>query len=164
MTHALPQMSRVFSVMTALIATAALVLSIIAVARTPVASPTSLGPLAGIYVSGSLDQPHYFVTLHEQGDQVHGALGFVYQDGQTSVVFTFTGTGAPLGKYPERGVMVVATTPVTGTTPNVLSSKIPSSISVFYDSTSLAFGECADYLDVPSLARCVFNEDRTNKI
>ena len=83
-------MSRVFSVMTALIATAALVLSIIAVARTPVASPTSLGPLAGIYVSGSLDQPHYFVTLHEQGDQVHGALGFVYQDGQTSVVFTFT--------------------------------------------------------------------------
>ena len=45
-----------------------------------------------------------------------------------------------------------------------LTSKIPSSISVFYDSTSLAFGECADYLDVPSLARCVFNEDRTNKI
>ncbi|MGD1013563.1 MAG: hypothetical protein ABR963_04130 [Acidimicrobiales bacterium] len=150
---------------TALVATAALVLSIIAVARsTPLTSPTTLGPLAGVYVSGSLDQPHYFVTLHEKDDQVHGALGFVYQDGQTSVVFTFTGTGAPLGKHPQRGLMVAATTPVMGTTPNILSSKIPSSISVFYDSTSLAFGECADYLDVPSLARCVFHVDRSNEI
>ena len=153
-------------IVTALVAIAALVLSLVALARaTPSTSPARPGPLSGLYANGALDQPHYYVTLHESDDgKVSGALGFVFQDGQSSVAFTFKGTTTPLGQRDVTGMMVVATTIVKEMTTSLLTSKVPSSISMPYDSTSFEIGECETFLDVSSLAGCHFNVDRSHVI
>jgi DNA-directed RNA polymerase specialized sigma24 family protein len=54
--------------------------------------PPSVIP-TGVYSDGSRGYPYYFITLESQGGyQFSGAVNFLYQNGQTSVVFTFDGT------------------------------------------------------------------------
>jgi PASTA domain len=55
--------------------------------------PASLFP-TGVFVNGTVGTPQYFITLVAKGGyQFSGSVNFLYQDGQTSVVFTFDGTG-----------------------------------------------------------------------
>lgn len=152
-------------VVTALIATAALIVSIVALTRTSNDGTTpSSGPTAGIYMSGALGQPHYYVAVTNDGtDLVRGALGYVYQDGQTSVVFTFRGTSSSLNRTKVGGVMIVTTSVVAKRSP-LLTSSVPATISVTYGSTSLDVGECGDYLEVTSLAGCHFTVDQSGAI
>lgn len=101
------------------------------------AFPSQVLP-SGIYVDGSLGTPHYFVTLTvEPAGTLRGTVAYLYQDGQTSAVFTFTATS-------QSGVATVKTS--TG-----------ASITATYGKKQLTFGECPSYLPLArSMADCTF--------
>jgi hypothetical protein len=93
----------------------------------------------GIYVSGTQGEPHYFIAVsHPTSGTLSGMVTFVYQDGQTSPVFSFSGPA-------QDGVATVR--PDNGGAP----------ISVTYNTSQLQLGECNQYLQyVQSLAECTF--------
>src|SRR4051794_29377471 len=102
------------------------------IARTepPVATtaPVSSDLYAGTYADGAQGVPHYFLTVvYSQPTSVSGLVGFVFQDGKTSTVFTFTGTlRAGSGTLSTQGG--------------------PATISVTYGATSIEFAQCMTYL------------------
>jgi hypothetical protein len=100
----------------------------------PVADVTS-----GIYVNGGQGTPHYYASVTAgPGGTVDGLVGFLYQDGQTKTVFTFTGTA-------QGGVM------------DVTASPAEPGLSITYGPDSLQLGACTSYLQfATSLAECTF--------
>ena len=148
-------------VATALVAIAALVLSIVALTSdsSPLANRSRLAP-SGIYVDGRDDVPHYFVAISSTEDNnVRGSMNFFYQDGQTSVVFTFAGFYVPTRTGGSSGVLTLTTTVAKdeGSTTQSAGS-IPTTLSVLYGTTHIALGECTNYLHFAStLAACSFS-------
>lgn len=120
-----------------------------ATSTTPKAPATS----AGTYVDGGQGTPHYFVSLTVgAGDQVHGSVGFIYQDGQTGAAFTVTGTV-------QTGVMTLYPSnvqrPRQGMT--ALADHVPTVIMAPSRANSLTLGDCTGYLTfATSLAQCTF--------
>ena len=89
---------------------AGLVLSVVAIARDSKTTTTAIsGPVSGVYADGPTSVPHYFVTFLNRGDgEVRGAMNFFFQDGQTSVVFTFNGWIASLGSHSTSGTLTLS--------------------------------------------------------
>jgi hypothetical protein len=110
-----------------------------AASATATSSPfPSLALPSGIYVDGPRGTPHYFVALTvEPGGASRGTVAYLYQDGQTSAVFTFTATS-------QSGVATVTTS--TG-----------ALITATYGKKQLTLGECPSYLPLArSMADCTF--------
>jgi hypothetical protein len=94
---------------------------------------------SGIYLDGGSGTPHYYVSLTTQSDgTISGSLSYLYQDGQTSAVFSFSGST-------NSGTATL--TPSTAGGP----------ISVTYSAKQMQFGECTQYLKfAQSMAQCTF--------
>lgn len=128
----------------------------LSVAPAPTAAPSSAPGLPlvpnGIYSGGSPGTPHYFVSLtNGSGGGVTGSVNFLYQDGQTSVVFTFNGTvQADVATLHPTSVPQVGSASQAPTT-------MPSYISAGLDRNSISLGECTGYLYFDqSLSQCTF--------
>jgi hypothetical protein len=107
----------------------------------------------GIYVDGGEGTPHYFISLKNgTGGGISGSVAFLYQDGQTSVVFTFDGTV-------QSGVATLhpISIPQNGGSASQNPATVPSVLSATLGSKSIALGECTSYLHfTESLAQCQF--------
>ena len=108
-------------------------------------TPTSVPPIvtalpSGTYANGRDGTPHYFVSLTINPDAtVTGTMAFLAQDGQTEVVFTFTGTAV---------ANAATLNPSTGAGP----------ISMTYGTRQFQLGNCPQFLgSVRSLAECTFD-------
>jgi len=111
---------------------------------------TSRAPQNGTYSDGT--EVNYFVSLTSQASgTLDGSVQFAYQDGQTSVVFTFTGTW-------QDGIATLTpgSIPQTGSASQDPAT-VPSTISMQYAQSSLDLGECTAYLHfVESESQCQF--------
>jgi hypothetical protein len=90
-------------------------------------------------------------------NQVSGSVDFLYQDGQTGVAFTVTGSI-------HNGVMTLYSANVQTATPGTMSlaRNVPSVISAALDPDAFDLGECSSYLSVvQSLAECRFTYSAT---
>jgi hypothetical protein len=129
----------------------------LSVAPPPTTAPSTapVAPLIpnGIYTGGSPGTPHYFVSLtNGSSGGIAGSVNFLYQDGQTSVVFTFDGTV-------QAGVATLHPTavPQGGGSASQAPATIPSSLSATLNRNSVSLGECTSYLHfAQSLAQCNF--------
>jgi hypothetical protein len=123
-----------------------------ATSSTPLTSKAP-APSAGTYVDGGQGTPHYFVSLtFDAGNQVHGSVGFIYQDGQTGAAFTVTGTirTGVMTLYPSN-----VQPPRQGMT--ALADHVPTVIMAPSQVNSLTLGDCTSYLTfATSLADCTF--------
>ena len=158
----------VVAVFAACVAIASIVIAVIALVEAAGPGPTSVSsPATGVYIDGPPGQPHYLVAVTSlKAGSLQGAMDYVYQDGQTSVVFTFRGSSQQLrpGSSVEVITMVPTLVPNDGSASQQHSS-VPSAISVIYEPGFLNFGECGNYLHfVPSLAACQFSYLRTNEL
>jgi hypothetical protein len=113
-------------------------------------APQTTSPLrSGIYVNDVQGTPHYFVSLtNGSGGAVSGEVDFLFQDGQTEVAFTFTGTirNGMLTMYPAN----------VQNDPRIVSG-VPSVLSAVLDPGAFGLGGCTGYLPfVESLAECSF--------
>jgi hypothetical protein len=107
----------------------------------------------GVYVNGTQSVPHYYLSLSSvAAGALTGTVGFVYQDGQSSVVFTFDGSS-------HNGVATLRPTsiPQGAGSASQDPSTVPSAISATYDQGAVNLGECTSYLHfAQSLAQCSF--------
>ena len=101
-------------------------------------------PPSGIYVDGPPGTPHYFISLSSASSgTISGALDFVFQDGQTSVIFTFTGTA-------QSGIATI------------FDKADNTYISAALGPKSLDLGDCTQFLNyATSLADCEFSYSST---
>jgi hypothetical protein len=124
---------------------------------TPVAPPATVAPVvnpldSGTYANGGQGTPHYYVSVTgTSAGRLIGSVNFLYQDGQSSVVFTFDGTS-------ENGS---ATLQPTGIPQNGSASQnpasVPAAISATYGQGAVDLGECTSYLHfVQAMAQCSF--------
>jgi len=123
-------------------------------------TPSTSAPISstlpnGTYREGTSTQttfPGYFISLLTRTDgTVTGSVDFSYEDGQTSVVFTFTGTG-------QDGVLTLMpnSVPQNGSAAQNPNS-VPSAIAATYGGGSINLGECTQYLHFAmSNADCLF--------
>ena len=104
---------------------------------------------AGIYVNGVQGTPHYFVSVtNGSGGTVSGDVDFLFQDGQTEVAFTFTGTL-------RNGLMTIY--PANVQHDPRITGKVPPVLSAAVDHDAFGLGECTGYLPgTESLAECEF--------
>jgi hypothetical protein len=117
---------------------------LLSLSRGPSIVTTTTSPLAallpsGIYLDGGPGTPHYYISLSsDQGNgTISGSLSFLYQDGQTSPVFSFTG--------------------LTNSGTATLTPSSDSPISATYSTKQLQLGECTQYLKFArSLSQCTF--------
>jgi beta-lactam-binding protein with PASTA domain len=102
-------------------------------------SPLAAELPSGIYLDGGSGTPHYYVSLTTEPDgTITGSLSYLYQDGQTAAVFTFSG-------------------PANSGTATLTPSSGGSPISLTYSAKKMQFGECTQYLRfAQSLAQCTF--------
>lgn len=62
---------------------------------TAVTTAAPAGPVAGTYLNAGTNDPHYSVVLQSSnGTGIGGTLTYVFQDGTTNQVFTFSGTAS----------------------------------------------------------------------
>jgi hypothetical protein len=138
------------------------VTSIVSLSKNPSSEKTvlsthgsSLNIVSGIYSYRPLDQPHYYVIVdHVTTHGLSGSMNFRYQDGQSTVIFTFTGVGVgsdavlTTTSYPETGAEISSPGERT---------KVPRTVSVTLGDHSIEFGECLSYLKFTmSYAQCTF--------
>ena len=155
---------RGFTVQTALVALALALSLALSIAALVVAGTSSRGAstrpsLQRVYRDGAADEPGYFVSVVRLNTgRVAGSMNYRYQDGQTSVVFTFQALGPWTGGSSARGILTLMPKLIPqGGSASQKPSTVPSAISATYDSTSMSFGECTDYLHfASSLADCDF--------
>jgi hypothetical protein len=109
-------------------------------------------PMSGTYSDGPQGTPHYFVVMTTAAaGTLSGSLQFLYQDGQTSAVFTFSGTW-------QSGTATLdpQSIPQNGSA-SQNPSTVPSAISITYDQTGLQLGECLQYMHFAnSMSDCSF--------
>lgn len=105
---------------------------------------------SGIYVNGVAGTPHYYVSLtNGTGGKVSGDVDFLFQDGQTEVAFTFTGSI-------HNGTMTIY--PANVQNDPRITGDVPSAISAVLGHNAFGLGECTGYLTgTESLAECQFN-------
>jgi hypothetical protein len=142
---------------TALVAVVAVILSSVALANRSSSRSFTRTPASGVYLNAASDRPHFFIALTNLGGgRVRGAVDFQYQDGQTSSVFTFRGTSQSLRSGAATGVLTLTPERVPSDTSAQLLSPPPSAVSATYGANQITLGECASYLAVTSLSRCLF--------
>lgn len=144
-----------------LVIAASLALSIVALSDVESNRATTSPHLAlqGVYREGKPDEPNYYVSIIDHGrGNVTGSMNFEYQDGQTSVVFTFNGVDQPVGVSSTREVLTLTPTLIPqGGAASQVPSSVPSAISASYSSSTISFGECSEYLHFAStLDDCKF--------
>lgn len=128
---------------------------------TPLVAPTTTVPLSspvaqtGIYVDGGQGTPHYLLALNNGSNgNVSGSVDFLYQDGQTSVVFTFVGTLSGAGTL---ATLTPVSVPQNNGSASQTPGSIPSQISATLSQGNINLGECTVYLHfVQSEAACGF--------
>lgn len=128
---------------------------------TPLVTPTTTIPLpspvaqTGIYVDGGQGTPHYILALNNGSNgKVSGSVDFLYQDGQTSVVFTFVGTLSGAGTL---ATLTPISVPQNNGSASQTPGSIPSQISATLSQGYINLGECTGYLHfVQSEAACGF--------
>jgi hypothetical protein len=149
---------------TAMAAIVAIVLSSITLSeRQSTSSTTSRMPASGAYLNGSSDRPHFDLVLSELGGgRLRGAVDFSYQDGQTSLVFTFQGTSQALRTGATTGFLTLTPLRVPSDTSSELLSPPPSAISATYGAGQVNLGECDTYLVVTTLSNCRFSLSNTS--
>ena len=107
----------------------------------------------GIYVNGPEGSPHYLISLkNTAGGGLLGSVAFLYQDGQTTVVFTFEGTG-------QAGVATLhpVSIPQNGGSASQNPATVPPVVSATLGSRSIDLGQCPSYLHlVDSTTACHF--------
>lgn len=110
-------------------------------------------PRSGIYVDGGDGTPHYYMVVAvSRSGQVSGSVQFAYQDGQTSVVFTFSGRASD-----GVATLTPVSIPQVGSASEAPSA-VPSTISMTYGADDLQLGECVAYLHfAESVASCTFS-------
>ena len=77
-----------------------------ATTTTSAAATTAAGPVAGTYLNGGTDAPHYSLVVQtSNGTGIGGTLTYVFQDGTTHQLFTFSGTagGGTANVTPSTG-------------------------------------------------------------
>ena len=100
---------------------------------------TSKSDLTGVFANGDSGAPHYYVSVREGNKgKVKGTVNYAYQDGQTQVILSFTGTA-------QDGVATLKPTVVTGTGA-ATETTVPSLISMTYGNNSIGLGQCTTYL------------------
>jgi len=107
----------------------------------------------GVYVDGPPGTPHYYLSVGQAPDgSLSGALHFLYQDGQTSVVFTFTGTVSG-----DAGTLKPVTIPQDAGSASQDPSTVPGAVSATFGGNTVLLGECTAYLHfATSLQDCTF--------
>lgn len=124
-------------------------------ATTPAAAPIVPSGIYDSDVAG--DVPHYFISLtNGSAGNLTGAVMFAYQDGQTSVVFTFAGMvqGTEATLTPTAVPQGVGVSQDPSTIPSAISMSLGAGLSRGY---VLTLGECASYLHfVQSMSQCDF--------
>lgn len=95
----------------------------------------------GIYKSYSQVNAYYFVVITAvHADVFNGWMSFRYSDGQSSVVFAFSGAGVG-----NAGIVTPTVFPNVGSASQSRSS-IPDRLSVTLTGKAMTFGECMGYL------------------
>jgi hypothetical protein len=117
---------------------------------------TTNSDLNGVFANGSTGTPHYYVSVREGGrGKVKGTVNYLYQDGQTQPVLTFTGTA-------QDGVATLKPTIVLGTG-SATATQVPPVISMTYGNGTVGLGECTTYLHfVQTDAGCTFSRASGN--
>lgn len=152
-------------VVTAVLAVAAIVLSSIALARGPSSSTIPGPPASGIYVSGSADRPHFYLVLTNLGDGlVRGSVDFQYQDGQTSLGFSFRGTSQILRPGSSTGALTLTPVTVPVRTSSELFVPPPKGFSATFGPGEVDLGECSTYLLVTSEGACQFSLSKADTL
>lgn len=97
-------------------------------------------PAVGQYIDGASSQPHYVVDVSDSSaSTLSGTVSFVYQDGRTSTVLTFSGT-------PQSGSAALTTAP---------GARV---VDVTYTSDSIDLESCTEYLQYATNATaCSFS-------
>jgi hypothetical protein len=99
----------------------------------------------GVYSDGPIGYPHYFVIIDNVGNgTITGTVNFLYEDGQTSVVFSFNAT--PIEGYLNIKVNKIPQIGSASENP----SNVPTVISATYSSNYIDLGECLTYLHFAS--------------
>jgi hypothetical protein len=96
-------------------------------------------PATGVYADGATGTPHYLLDVTAvSGSTMSGTLEFVFQDGRTQTVWTFTGTV-------HDGSATLTTSPGGKT------------ISLTYTTSSIVLASCTAYLQyAQSDSQCTF--------
>lgn len=151
-------------VVTALVALVAIVVSSIALAQRQSSAPGEAGPPAsGVYLNGASDRPHFYLVLTNLGEgRVRGSVDFRYQDGQTTLVFTFGGTTEALRAGATSGALTLTPEKIPSESSSQLVTPLPSALSATYDAGEVELGECDAYLEVADLAACQFSLSTTS--
>lgn len=107
----------------------------------------------GTYVAGSPGTPHYVVRVTSAApDAVAGSVQFVYQDGRTVTVLTFTGTTAG----PVATLRPTATTRI-GNSGRQRTASLPPSVTATLGRGSLVLQGCTGFLTFATTASdCAF--------
>lgn len=105
----------------------------------PTVAPVGNLPPVGTYADGPQGTPHYTLVLTtSSATSLVGSVNFIFQDGRTETVFTFTGT-------PGAGHTSLTTS--TGKT-----------VSASYTATSITLVSCNTYLQyAASDSECTFS-------
>jgi len=123
-------------------------LGIAALVRSPTVTTIASPVPSGIYNDAAVGSPHHFLSVAVSASgALKGSVDFVYQDGQVVVDLTFRGVL-------RHGVATLTPhfTSPEGTLP------MPGAIALVASGTTLALGECQNYLAfVSSLAACRFH-------
>jgi hypothetical protein len=141
----------------ALVAIVAIVLSSIALSRDGSTRAAFTAPASGIYLNGPSDRPHFLVVVTNRGGgRVRGALDFQFQDGQTTLVFTFRGYSQSTTTSSTSGVLTLIPERNSNDTSSELSEPPPSAIAATFGARQMELGECDSYLHVTSMSACQF--------
>jgi hypothetical protein len=101
-------------------------------------------PATGTYADGAAGTPHYTLDVTAaSGSTISGSLAFVYQDGRTQTVWTFTGTA-------HDGNASLTTSPGGKT------------ISATYTTSTIVLASCTAYLQyAQNDSQCTFVRSAT---
>jgi PASTA domain len=113
----------------------------------PTTTPTSqavpgIPVRSGVYVGGSPGSPYYFITVQVSGNSMTGDVDFLYQDGQTSAVFTFVGSirGDTATLVPKAVANAVHSSVRKTLPPTITASLVMDAVAV------IDLPDCASYL------------------
>jgi len=100
-------------------------------------------PPPGTYADGPRGTPHYTLDLTtSSAAAIAGSVEFVFQDGRTQTVFTFTGT--------------------PGTGQAVLTTSSGKTVSATYTTSSITLASCTAYLQYATdNGQCTFSRSAT---
>lgn len=108
---------------------------------TPASTPSTVGnlPPVGTYADGPQGTPHYTLDLtSSSAAALAGSVNYVFQDGRTQTVFTFTGTPS--------------------TDHASLTTSTGKTVSATYTSSSITLASCTTYLQYTTNdSQCTFS-------